>query len=203
MYPVFLKLADRKCLVVGGGKIAARKADALLRARARVTVVALEPDEQIKQWAAERRLELLTRIYSDGEAAAYFLVVAATNNRATNAFVYNDAESAGRLVNTVDDPKLCNFFLPAIVSRGDLEVAVSTGGLFPTLAKKVKADIDAMLPDAYSRLVPLLHDYRQRLMRTEPDPETRKRRLNTLLTSPECAAFLQGDTVQLTKRLLE
>ena len=155
-YPVNLVVDGRKCLVVGAGAVAARKAAGLLACGAEVTVVAPEAGEEILAWAAAGALRYDQREYQSGEVAGYRLVVAATDVSGVNHLVFRDAEQAGVWVNTADDPAACTFTLPSVVRRGPLTVAVSTGGQSPALAAWLRRRLESEVGDEYRVLLELL-----------------------------------------------
>ena len=126
LFPIFLKLTGRPCIVIGGGNLAESKIDSL-RAEAGEIV-----------WHQ--------RAYAAGDLAGQFLAVAATSDAAVNRAVFAEAEAAGILVNAVDDPPFCDFYFPSVVRRGDLQIAISTAGASPALAQRLRKEIDALLP---------------------------------------------------------
>lgn len=138
MYPVMLAVHKQRCLLVGGGGVALRKLDGLLAHGARVTVVAPEPIPAIEHLAETDRVVLERRVYAEGEAADYSLVIAATDDREVNRRVYEDAEQAGVWVNVVDDPPLCTFHLPARVQRGSLQIAIASEGVAPFAVRRLR-----------------------------------------------------------------
>jgi uroporphyrin-III C-methyltransferase/precorrin-2 dehydrogenase/sirohydrochlorin ferrochelatase len=138
MYPVMLTVKKRRCLVVGGGGVALRKLDGLLANGALVTVVAPEPIPAFDQLASEDLIRLERRPYQKGEAAGYALVIAATDDRAVNRQVFQDADTAGVWVNVADDPPLCSFHLPARVQRGSLQVALASEGEAPFAIRRLR-----------------------------------------------------------------
>ena len=161
-YPLFMNLAGRPCLVVGAGAVAARKARSLLDCGARVTVVGERPATAFA--ALERRgVVLLRRRFRTGDVVRQTLVIAATDDRAVNAVVAAAARRKGIPVNAVDDPEHCTFIVPAVVARGDLTVAISTGGKSPVAASLVKERIGELLGDEYPALVRLLGAHRQQM----------------------------------------
>jgi precorrin-2 dehydrogenase / sirohydrochlorin ferrochelatase len=202
MYPVFLNVAGRRCLVVGGGRVAGRKAEKLAEAGARVTVVAPDVTEELERMAAGGSIALEKRPYESGEAAGYFLVITSTDNPEVNRLVSGDAERAGRPVNVVDVPELCNFFVPSIVRRGDLQIAISTAGAAPSLAKKIRKDLEALFPASYERLLERLRVFREELMRREKAEERRKEILSRIAAAPEIKEFIEGNEAPL-EALLE
>jgi siroheme synthase-like protein len=151
-YPVALVLAGRRCLVVGGGRVALRKAQGLLAAHSVVTVVAPEIDERV----AALPVTVERRPYAAGEAAAYFLVVTATGRPEVDRAVYADGERAGVLVNAADDLAGCSFILPAVLRRGPVSVAVSTDGTSPALASWLRDRIAEIAGPGLAELAALL-----------------------------------------------
>jgi siroheme synthase-like protein len=137
-YPIYLDLHGRPCLVVGGGPIATGKVRGLIEAGAQVTVVSPEAGEAITAWEAEHVVVWQRRPFEAADLDGQFLVYAATDDRDLNARIYRLAEQAGRVANAVDDLDHCNFIAPAIVREGPVQVAVSTAGTSPALAKQIR-----------------------------------------------------------------
>jgi len=156
LYPVNLVISGRRCLVVGAGAVAARKAEGLLAAGAQVHVVAPSVGDAVR----ELDVTWEERPYRPGEVAGYRLVVTATDDPEVNRAVYTDGEEAGVFVNSADDPANCSFTLPAVVRRGALVVAVSTGGQTPALATWVRRRLDRELGPEYGQLAELLREAR-------------------------------------------
>jgi len=152
-FPVSLMVEGRPCLVVGGGRIAARKVDGLRACAAKVHVVAPEVSDEIKAWPD---VSWEQRPYRRGEVGRYRLAVSATNSAEVNRAVYLDAEEAGVWVNGADDPQNCSFTLPSIVRRGSLTVAISTGGGSPALAAWLKGRLETTIGPEYEVLLDLL-----------------------------------------------
>ena len=179
-YPLFMDLAGRSCLVVGAGAVAARKARSLLDCGARVTVVGVKPAAPCR--ALERRGAVLRdRRFRASDVSRQALVIAATDDPAVNAAVAAAARSKRIPVNVVDDPARCSFIVPAVVSRGDLTVAISTGGKSPAAARLVKARIEELLGEEYAALVRLLGAHRARMKETVAQQSTRARAWKQML----------------------
>ena len=159
-YPVALDLRNRPCLVVGGGSVAEAKVDGLLASEARVTVVSPELTAGLAAWACEGRIAHRPREYHAEDLDGQQLVFAATDRRAVTEVVTADARRRGVWVNAADDPAFCDFLLPAVLRRGRLTVAVSTGGASPALASRVRNDLEAHLPPEYEELVELAAEVR-------------------------------------------
>jgi precorrin-2 dehydrogenase / sirohydrochlorin ferrochelatase len=162
-FPVALDLRGRRCLVVGAGSVATRKIEALIDAEATVIVVAPERSRPVQALAQAGRLQLRERDFSSEDLDGVFLVIAATDRTDVNREVSNQARARGVLVNAADDPASCDFILPAIVRRGDIQIAISTGGRSPALARHLRQRLEALLPPEYERLVGVLAEVRARL----------------------------------------
>ena len=202
LYPVFLNLEGKSVLLVGGGDVAFRKARALRESACRLTVVAKNVTSPFKAWLEEKRIQWQERPYEEGEAAGYFLVVSATDDPVINRRVYEDACRADRLVNVVDQPHLCNLYIPSVVKRGELQVAVSTSGLCPALARWLRLELDQWLPKPYGPLLKSLSVIREQFKKTLPTPTSRKEAMEKVLASEEVRRFLEGDPDPL-ERMLE
>ena len=150
--PLFLDLRNNDCLVVGGGGVALRKIELLLKAGARVTVVAPECGDRVRKLADAGRIDLVLRRYASGDETGRALVVAATNDATGDQQIYEDCRAAGVLVNTVDATALSSAIFPSIVDRDPVLVAVSTGGRSPTLARVVRSWLEIRLPPSLGRL---------------------------------------------------
>ena len=157
LYPVNLLVAGRRCLVVGGGPVAARKAEGLLACGAEVHVVATEVGPDVRALAGITWEE---RPYQAGEAAAYRLVMTATGTPDVDALVFTDGEAAGVWVNSADDPAHCSVTLPAVVRRGPVVLTVSTGGHSPALAVWLKERLATQVGPEYEVLAGLLSEER-------------------------------------------
>jgi len=146
-YPVALDLTGRPCLVVGGGAIAERKVAGLVDAGARVTVVSPALSPALLTLATDGRFRWWPREYAGDDVARFFLVMVATDDGAVNGAVAAEARARGALVNCADDPTRCDFILPSVLRRGPVTVAVSTGGASPTMARLLREEIEAFLPE--------------------------------------------------------
>ena len=179
-YPVFLEMKDRPCVVVGGGKVAERKAEGLLDAGARVTVVSPDLTPALAALREEGRLRHVARPYREGDLEGYEVAVVATDDGAVNAEVAREGRMRRVWVNAVDDPLNCDFILPSVIRRGDVVVAVSTGGASPALARRLREELEAFLDEDYAPLTELLQEVRQELRSRaiEVDPEAWQRAID-------------------------
>ncbi len=173
-YPVCLNLKGKPCLVVGAGKVAGRKVRSLLEAGARVTVVSPEAEKEIEQAAGEGSIVWKRKVFSDSDLEGNFLVVGATDDRELNRRIFSLADSAGVLVNVVDEPELCNFIVPAVLRRGDFQIAVSSGGASPVLARAVRDDLERQYSDIYGEIVARMSALRLWLKEQLPDEKKRR-----------------------------
>ncbi|OIO89699.1 MAG: hypothetical protein AUK03_14040 [Anaerolineae bacterium CG2_30_64_16] len=164
-YPVSLiGLAQRQVVVVGGGAVAARKVATLLEADARVTVISPDLTSELEALVEAGRIAALNRPYREGDLAAAFLVIAATDDAEVNRAVWREADRRGCLINVVDDLAHSNFIVPAVVRRGELTLAVSTGGDSPALARRLREQLEAEIGPEYGELVALLGELRPDLL---------------------------------------
>lgn len=180
LFPAFLKLRNKPCLVVGAGEIAWSKITSMLEAEADVLVVAPEARAEVYQLAAQGRIRLALRAYEPADLAGQFLVIAATDDRDVNAAVYRDADAHNILCNAVDDPPNCDFYFGSIVRRGDLQIAISTNGESPAFAQRLRREIDAALPAGLGQWLAELGKQRREILQLYPAGEYRKQLLLSL-----------------------
>jgi len=201
LYPIFLKLEGHKVLVVGGGLIAQQKIEAVLRSATDVTVIAPQVTPRIRLWAHQARLRHLAVRYRPGMAKGYFLVIAATGSEELNRAVYQEARQSGALSNAVDDPGYCDFYAPAVVSRGEFQVAISTGGNSPALAQSVRQELEKKFGPEYEPWTAWLGRMRQAIRNLLPRSERRKELLHLLaLCKPQLS---QNDSGGNHERIAE
>lgn len=155
-YPICLRIEGRQCLVVGGGRVAERKARGLLDSGAGVTVVSPELTEGLHALRAAGAITWAARGYQPGDAAGFFLVMAATDDPAVQDRIQADAARLNILLNVADVPEKCNFILPALVKRGPLTLAISTSGKSPALAKTLRKELEAWLGPEYELLTEVM-----------------------------------------------
>jgi precorrin-2 dehydrogenase/sirohydrochlorin ferrochelatase len=186
LFPIFLKLAGRPCIVIGAGHLAESKIESLQAANAKITVIAPRSSERIQQLAATGEIQYHQRPYANGDLADNFLVVAATNIPAVNRAVFQEATEKGILCNAVDDPPFCDFYFPSVVRRGDLQIAISTAGASPALAQKIRKDINAQLPLDAGEWLADLGNLRREVVAAEPLNEERKWLLHQLAQREVC-----------------
>jgi len=182
-YPIgLIRLEKKKIVVVGGGKVASRKVEGLLRAGATVSVISPEFCEDIRR-EDPGLVKLIEREYRPGDLEEAFLVIAATDQPQVNQAVWQEAELRGCLVNVVDDPQHCTFILPAVIQRGDLSIAVHTGGASPALASRLRANLEEIIGPEYGILTDILAELRPVLMQRYPAGEPRRMAATRLVDS--------------------
>jgi siroheme synthase-like protein len=187
LFPLFLKLEGKRCLVVGAGFIGLEKVESLLRCGASVCVVAPQAIEPVRQLRSEGKIEWLDRAYEPEDAAGCNLIIAATNDREVNRAVFEEASRRSILCNTADDPPLCDFFFASIVQRGSLQIAISTAGQSPALAQRLRREIDAQLPADLGPWLEDLGQLRREVLQAMPAGAERKALLHELAHREVCA----------------
>lgn len=155
-FPISLNIENRLCIVIGGGKVAARKAQSLLTNKGKVTVISPELEETLSKLATEGSIQWTQRGYRKGDLSDAFLVIAATDDTKVQEEVFQEAETNNLLLNVADVPKWCNFILPATVRRGDLTISISTAGKSPILAKQLRQAMEKEYTDDHARLLEIL-----------------------------------------------
>lgn len=179
-YPIMIDLAGKKCLIVGGGHVAYRKALSLLDAGAEITVISPEICSELEQID---NITIKKRPYRTGDIKDFVLVFAATGDSALNAEISEDATKMGRQVNVVDDPELCSFIVPAIIRRGSLLIAITTSGKSPALAKKIRLEMEREYGPEYAEFVDLLGEIRDEVKKRYTTQQDREAVFDRLIES--------------------
>jgi uroporphyrin-III C-methyltransferase/precorrin-2 dehydrogenase/sirohydrochlorin ferrochelatase len=188
LLPIFLKLDGRRGLVVGAGAIALEKIASLLKTGLQLRVVAPDAEPEIRRLATEGRLEWIQRPFEIADLEASYLVIAATDSAEVNAWVYNQAVARGILANSVDDPPNCDFFFGSVVSRGALQIAISSAGESPAVTQRLRREIDEQLPEDLGPWLENLGILRREVLVTHPRGEARRLLLHELAQRTVCAA---------------
>jgi precorrin-2 dehydrogenase/sirohydrochlorin ferrochelatase len=192
LFPAFLKLAGRRCLIVGAGPVAEEKIEGLLRTGAEIRVVAPRATPRIRAWAREKKLRWDARKFRSSDLAGAFLAVAATSSPALHAQIYRQARRRNVLCNAVDDPEHCGFYYGAVVRRGALQIAISTGGHSPALAQRLKKQIERDYGAEYEAWLEELGKLRKRLFAKTISPERRRALLRRLASKSSFEKFLRS-----------
>lgn len=192
-YPILLDLKGKKALVVGGGKVAWRKIDTLLEYGARVHVIAKELNAILRAYVEQGKIKYLGAEFSEKHLSNVFLVIAATDDSQMNQEISEAAKSRGLLINAVDQPADCNFIVPSVIRRGDLQIAVSTSGRSPALAKKVREDLENAFGLEYADLLNLLGQLRKTVLSRCLSGTENKKIFYDLVYSPLLEAITKDD----------
>lgn len=197
--PIFLDVTGRRCLVVGGGEVAARKVASLLEADADVIVVSPSLVDAIAELAREGRIRHLKREYAAGDMADAALVYAATDDAQLHQRLHAEARDRGIPINVADEPALCTFIAPAVLTRGSLKIAVSTEGASPAMAKRIIARLERLFGPEYGLALEVLRAARHHLKSTEPDLRRRATKLTALAASRIPEYLRKGDLDAIEK----
>jgi precorrin-2 dehydrogenase / sirohydrochlorin ferrochelatase len=191
LFPILVKIKARKCLVVGAGKIATAKAAGLLSHGAEVLVVSPRATEWIRAQADGGKLTWERRNFADSDVEGAFLVVAATNSNSTNEAVFRACQARSVLCNVVDEPERCDFFYPAIVRRGPLQIAISTGGRSPGLARRLRTELERQFGPEYGEWVEYVGEMRKQTLSRQLDKDERDRLLDQIASRESFESFVQ------------
>jgi siroheme synthase-like protein len=194
LFPMFLKLEGKRCLVVGAGKVGAPKIARLLETGARVSVIALEARKEIEALAREERITLELRAFEANDLDGKFLAVVATASPSLNQAIYEEARSRRVLCNVVDVPELCDFYYPAVVQRGDLQIAISTNGQSPSLAQKLRQQLERQFGLGYAQWVAELGATRKLVLASSLSTERKRELLHSLASREALEAALAAAT---------
>lgn len=195
-YPVMLDIRDRFAIVIGGDRVAAEKAAALVASGARVSVISSEPEAEMQELARRGSITLLLKSYEPGDLAGAFVVVAATTDQALIEAIWQETQERGQPVNIVDVPRYCSFILPSILRRGKLTVAVSTEGASPALAKRIRQQLEEVLSPAYETYIDLAALVRGYLRRAGVSYAARDEFFHAFMTSPILAHLEAGESIR-------
>jgi len=180
LFPIYVKLGGRRVLVVGAGAVAEEKILGLVDTGATIKVVALAASQRVQEWAAAGLVALEERAFEARDLDGVFLAVVATRSEPVGKRVFQDAQARGVLINVVDVPEQCDFFYPAVVRRGDLQIAVSTAGQSPSLAQRLRQQLERQFGEGYAAWVAELGDTRRRVLGSNLPPEQKRFLLHSL-----------------------
>jgi len=202
-YPMMVDLTGKRCLVVGGGAVAERKVALLVECGAEVDVVSPKATARLTALASSGRIRLRRRPVRAADLSGAFLVVVATDDPRVNREVAERARRAGGLVNVADDPAACSFLVPSVIRRGDLTVAISTGGGSPALARKLRQRLEQTVGPEYEAFVAALRLLRERARRAIANPEDRQAIYRRAVESDLFEAAARGDSAAVAARIEE
>lgn len=201
LFPIFVDLSGRHCLIVGGGRVAERKARRLVETGARVTVVAKTAGAGIRRLARLKKLRLIERNFSTADLSGAFLVVCATDDIPVQSSVTAAAKKKRILANVVDAPALCDFFLPAVARRGQLQIAVSTGGSSPATAKRIARELGHRYGREYADLLSMMRSLRARAIGCVP--ASVRPAVFEAMSHPSIMRLLRGGRKAAARRAME
>jgi len=196
---MFMKLTGRQCLVVGAGRVGEPKIGGLIDTGAHIRVVAIEATQTVREWARTGKIELELRVFSANDLDGAFLAIVATASRSLNELVDREAQRRGVLCNVVDVPDYCDFFYPAVVRRGDLQIAISTSGQSPSLAQKLRQQLERQFGPGYGTWVAELGETRRLVLASELDRERKQNLLHSLASREAFEAALAESPALVTK----
>jgi precorrin-2 dehydrogenase/sirohydrochlorin ferrochelatase len=197
LFPMFVKLEGKRCLVVGAGRVGEPKIGGLIDTGACVHVIALEASDAVKAWAQAGKIRLELRAFSVGDLDGTLLAIVATASRALNGSIYREAQRRGVLCNVVDDPEYCDFYYPAVVRRGDLQIAISTNGQSPSLAQKLRQQLERQFGPGYARWIAELGETRRLVLASSLDAERKSALLHSLASREAVKAALVEESAKL------
>ncbi|HTA50880.1 MAG TPA: bifunctional precorrin-2 dehydrogenase/sirohydrochlorin ferrochelatase [Verrucomicrobiae bacterium] len=196
LFPMFVKLEGKRCLVVGAGKVGEPKISGLIGTGARVHVIALEASEAVHQWARAGEIALEIRGFAPADLDGTFLAIVATASRDLNRSIYHEAQQRRVLCNVVDVPEYCDFYYPAVVRRGDLQIAISTNGQSPSLAQKLRQQLERQFGPGYARWVAELGETRKLVLASDLDPQRKSDLLHSLASREALKVALEEESAK-------
>lgn len=202
-YPIFLNLESKRAVVIGAGSVAARKILGLLDARARLVVVAEHIDDALRTECKNRDVEFVEAKYSKDHLAGATIAFAATNDRKTNEQIYKDCQQLEVLCNVADEPGLCDFYAPAVVKRGDLQIAIGTEGSCPAYAGHLRRKFEEIITEDHGRFLTELEKLRQEVFKQISDENKRKIILGELVSDVSFKNFMEKGSTQWQKNAEE
>jgi precorrin-2 dehydrogenase / sirohydrochlorin ferrochelatase len=191
-YPIYIDIENRDVVIIGGGNVCARKAETMMKYGARVTVVAPEFTDEIEGWAREGRLTLKRKKYDASDLDGATIVIASTDDTSVNEQIAADCRARRIPVNVVDVTPLCEFIVPAIVESGSVQIAVSTGGKSPALARTLKEDLQRFVGPEYAEVNDVLGTLREGAKRVLPTDVDRKRFFDGIIAEGILDMLRQG-----------
>ena len=190
LFPMFVKLSGRHVLVIGGESVAESKIEALIDTGAVIRVIAIKANKRVQEWARQELITLEERAFSPCDLNGIFLAVVATSASATNELAFLECQARGILCNVVDVPDQCDFFYPAVLRRGDLQIAISTAGQSPVLAQRIRQQLERQFGPGYAEWVAELGKTRRAVLKSDLDPAQKRSLLQALASQNALEAIL-------------
>lgn len=201
-FPVFLNLKDKLCIVIGGGRVAERKIENLLTVQAKIKVISPEVTLKLKKLAEEGKIEWERRGYKKGDLDSAWLVIAATDNPEIQKEIFKEAEEKRIFCNVVDVPELCSFIVPSTIRRGLLTIAISTSGVSPAVARRLRETLEEIIGEEYVLYLKLMKDLRKQILNLNLSPEEKEKKLQKLALAP-ISRYIKYRDFKLLKVLIE
>jgi precorrin-2 dehydrogenase / sirohydrochlorin ferrochelatase len=201
LFPMFLKLEGKRCLVVGAGKVGEPKIGGLIDTGASIHVIALEASDVVHGWARDKKIALELRAFVPEDLDGVSLAVVATASPVVNETIYQEAQRRGVLCNVVDVPEYCDFYYPAVVRRGDLQIAVSTSGQSPSLAQKIRQQLERQFGPGYARWVAELGATRRLVLGSDLDSQRKRELLQSLASREALDAAVEDSANKFAKEV--
>lgn len=195
-YPVFLNLRGRSVVIIGGGTVALRKTQVLLATGARLLVVSEHIEDKLAALCQNEDAKLISSVYSKDYLSGAVLAIAATNDHELNKQIYKDCQELGLLCDVVDVPELCDFFVPAIVKRDDLQIAISTEGACPAYAGHLRKKLEQIFTEKHGHFLAELKVIRKRIVKDVSNPADRKVLLSQLVDDESFKCYIQKGLAQ-------
>ncbi len=201
-FPAFLDLRDKLCVIIGGGKVAERKVENLLKAQAKVKIISPEISPNLKKLAEEGKIYWEKRAYQKGDLDSAWLVIAATNNPEVQKQVFEEAEEKRIFCNIVDVPNLCSFIVPSVIRRGALTIAISTSATSPAVAKRLRETLENLFGEEYELYLELMENLRDQILMSELSQEEKEKKLHQFALTP-IPLYIKNKDIILLKTLIE
>lgn len=201
LFPIFLAMNDQHCVVVGGGQVAERKVENLLEYPVQIDLISPEATPKLQRWAENHQVNWIVRGFRPADIEGAFLVFAATDDQKVNREVAALCQDKDILVNAVDDPAYCDFYIPSTIRRDSLVLAISTEGKSPAYAKRLRKQLEENITDLHGKFVDLLGEQRELVKKTVPDIKTRQAIFETLANLDILDLIAQGEEEQIRERI--
>jgi len=201
-YPIYLDIEDRDVVIIGGGNVCARKAETMMKYGARVTVVSPELTDEIEEWAREGKLAIRRKRYEESDVAGANIVIASTDDQGVNEQIAADCRRLRIPVNVVDVTPLCEFIVPAIIEKGSVQIAISTGGRSPALARTLKEDLQRLVGPEYAEVNDLLGTLRDDAKRVLPTDIDRKKFFDGIIARGILEMLREGRRVEAREAII-
>ncbi len=201
-FPVNLYLKNKLCVVIGGGKVAERKVENLLKVQAEIKIISPDLSPRLKKLAQEGKIYWERRTYQKGDLDSAWLVIAATDNPEVQKQVYEEAEKRHIFCNIVDVPELCSFIVPSVIRRGALTIAISTSGASPAVAKRIREILENLIGEEYEFYLELMKNLRDQILMSKLSQEEKEKKLQKLALAP-IFIYIKNKDLDFLKTLIE